>query len=35
MKARAEAWQTANSAGPEADARTASMYSVPGSIDHF
>ena len=24
MKARAEAWQTANYAGPEADARTAS-----------
>ena len=28
MKARAEAWQTANYAGPEADARTASARSV-------
>ena len=28
MKARAEAWQTANYAGPEADARTASARSA-------
>ena len=28
MKARVEAWQTANYAGPEADARTASARSV-------
>ena len=28
MKARAEAWQTANYAGPEADARNASARSV-------
>ena len=28
MKARAEAWQTANYAGPEAEARTSSARSV-------